>query len=127
MKKYIIYFVAVLLFAVSCGEKQNPKEMTNEELHALAIEIQKEFSYLNMQSKEIEEIKYEKLAHNIHDHRKEINEIRDSMKKDHVSREILIKSAKLYDELLSMYKNAGFKINKIQSKVDRMKTGLDLE
>ena len=127
MKKYIIYFIAVLLFAAACGEKQDPEQMSNEELHALAIEIQKEFSYLNMQSKDIEEIKYEKLAHNIHDHRKEINEIRDSMKNDQVSREILIKSAKLYDELLTMYKNAGFKINKIQSKVDRMKAGLDMK
>lgn len=127
MKKYIIYFVAVLLFAAACSERQDPEKMSNEELHALAIEIQKEFSYLNMQSKDIEEIKYEKLAHKIHDHRKNINEIRDSMKKDRVSRMVLVKSAKLYDRLLTMYKDAGFKVNKIQSKVDRMKAGLDLE
>ncbi len=125
MKNLIILLLSVLLFA-SCSNNDTEKagNLSKEELHTLAINIQKDFAKLNMKMDSISEDNLEDMNKKISFLADEIKQIRKELPNDEVSVEVLKTSHTLYSELLAIYNEAGFKTDEIEKKIDKLKKGI---
>lgn len=125
MKNILITVISIFLF-ISCNDNNKiDTNMTKKEIKALAIEIQKEFSHLNMKMGDISEEKLEQMNNEISELNTEIKELREQLPKDKITKELLEKSNHLYHELLTIYENAGFDTKKINKKIDKMEKALE--
>lgn len=124
--KYFLILLSVILF-VGCSEKKSPanETLSKEQLHSLAVEIQKDFAHLNMQMGDIREEQLSNMNDKIAFLADEIKNIREELPKDNISDEVLKTSHTLYSELLVIYKEAGFETGKIEEKIEKLKKGLD--